>query len=799
MRYALRQFAKNPGFTVVALVTLAIGIGVNTTSFTVLNRLLFHPLPFQDAGSLVQVWTSSPREQFANLAPGDYLDEKEENTVFEDMAAYVPSRSASLAEPGQPAIRCGSVRMTANFFATLGVHPQIGRLFTAEEEERSEPVTLIGSAFWREHFASDPNILGRTIRLNGKMFTIVGVMPPALDDPMLFNGQASVFPLDPARLNRERRGGGGWYHAIARLKPGVTLEKAQAELTALARRSAHDHPESNAGFDLKVIPYPTNAIGSSSAHLTWLTMALSGMVLLIACVNLANLQIVGTTRRAHEIAIRLALGCSRAKLIRTLLLESLLISLAGGALGTLVAKWSNIYIARHFGFDMPLDLRVLGFTFVLSMATGAIFGTVPAWIASGSDVAVSLKLGARGATPGRTRHWLRQALVVVELSLALALLTGAGFFVSGIFKVAHRDLGWKADNVLVGSIELDHDHYGEQNDPRSLAFTDRMRERLRELPGIEAAEISYGSPVFGAWEEPFRIEGQPMPEPGKEMSAALNIVTPEFFEVYGINLIRGRNFLESDRPGARRVVIVSESMAKTFWPGTDPIGKRIGEVESANPEWAEVVGVMSDYRGAADFLNLSASRFRMLWPWQQNSHRFITFNVRTSGSPDSYKDEIRKAIGLLAPDIALSQLVTIKEAMDGEMAYFTFLRRLLLQISAFGLLLAAVGTYGVVATLASERTKEVGIRMALGAQPAGVVWLFLKNGIRLAVIGAAVGVVASLILLRILSRMLPAIPGDDPWVVTCVAFLLVTVALVACWLPARRTTRINPILALRVD
>lgn len=798
MKYALRQLAKNPGFTVVALATLALGIGVNSAAFTVLNRLLLQSLPFRDAGRLVQVWTSSPREDFATQAPGDYFDEKEQNTVFEDLAAYVPGATASLAEAGQPAAQCGSVFMTANFFTVIGVQPQIGRLFTADEEKRFEPVTLLGNAFWREHYGADPKVLGHTIRLNSKMYTIVGVMPPALDDPVLFDTQPSVFPLDPTRLNRELRGG-GWYHVVGRLKPGVTREKAQAEMTILATRSAHDFPKTDNGLGRRVIPFPTSSIGETGARMTWLVMALSGMVLLIACVNLANLQLVRTTRRAPEIGIRLALGCSRARLIGMFMVESLLVSVAGGALGILVAKWSNAFIARFFGIDMPLDLRVIGFTFLASMATGAVFGTVPAWIASRTDVSSSIKAGSRGTTSDRSRHWLRQGLVVVELGLALTLLAGAGFFVSGIFKLTHRDLGWKADNVLIGGIELDHDHYGEQQDPRSLEFGNRVRERVEALPGIEAVEISSGSPVYGFNGAPFRIEGQPAPEPGKEIYASQNIVSPEFFQVYGIRLIQGRNFRESDRPGSPHVVIISESMARKFWPGENAIGRRMGETDPDKPDWAEVVGVMADFQGAADFYNPSATSFRFLRPWAQNNHRFMTFNIRTSGQPEASRESVQKAIGLLAPDIALGGLFTIKEMMGNEVAYFSFIRRLLLQIAVLGLLLAAVGTYGVVANLASERTKEVGIRMALGAQPAGLVWLFLKNGVQLAVIGAATGLVASFFLLNILANMFSSVPGNDRWVVVGMAFLLVAVALVACWLPARRTTRIDPTVALRAE
>jgi putative ABC transport system permease protein len=524
--YAIRSLRRNIGFTAIALLTLALAIGVNTTAFTVLNRLLLQSLPYRDPSRLVQVWTYSSREEYMMQAPGDYLDEKEQNSVFEDMAAYVPGARASLTDPGQPTVQCRSTPMTANLFPVLGVRPAIGRFPTADEEGHLVPVVVLSYAFWREHYGADPKILGQSIRLNSKTYTIIGITPPTMDDPTLFLG-SSVFPLEPLSLTREWRGA-GWFHVVGRLKPGVSIESAISELTVLARTSAKIHPKSNAGLGWKSVPFPTSSMGETGKQLTWLVMALSGAVLLIACANLANLQLVRTTRRSHEIGIRLSLGCSRTRLILMLLIESLIISVSGGALGMLVAKWSNAYIARFFGLEMPLDLKVIGFTFFVSMATGAIFGTVPAWVASQTDVASSLKAGARSITFERSRHWLRQSLVVLELGIALTLLAGAGFFVSGIFKLTHRDLGWKPDHLLVGSIELGHDQFGESDDPRSLEFGDRMRERLKALPGVETSALSIGSPAFGFQGAPFRVEGEPAPEKGKETFTYENIVASAF-------------------------------------------------------------------------------------------------------------------------------------------------------------------------------------------------------------------------------------------------------------------------------
>jgi putative ABC transport system permease protein len=798
MRYAIRQLIKSPGFTLIALATLALGIGVNTTAFTVLNRLLLQSLPYQHPDRLVQVWASIPQNQYAGHAPGDFFDEQEQNVSFSAMAAYIPGAPMSLAEPGQPAVREGAVASTANFFEVLGVEPQLGRTPSPEEEARFEPVAMLSNYFWRQHYNADPKVIGRTVRLDGKMHTIIGVMPPSVDDPQLFDTRPCFFVLNPMRLNRDLRGS-GWYTVVARLKPGVTLEQAQAEMTVMAARFAKDHPKTNTGRSFRVIPFPTTDMGPTGTQLTWLTMALSGLVLLIACVNLANLQLVRTTRRTQEIAVRLALGCSRAQLIGMLLLESVILSIVGGALGVLVAWWCNTYVSRFFDVDMPLDLRVIAFTFGVSMATGALFGTVPAWIASKADMGLALKSNGRGSTSSKSRHWLRQGLVVVELAMALTLLSAAGFFVNGIYRLSHRNLGWDTSNEVTGWMELDHDHYGEQKDPRSLAFSEQLMRNLEAIPGVKAAAISHGSPPGGFSSGSFRIEGQPAPEVGKEHYAGECAVTPKFFEIYGLRLIEGRNFRETDRMGAPPVVIINESMAKKFWPGQDPLGKRIGGTDPANPNWAEVVGVMADFESGGEFYDRGGEGLKFLRPWAQNNHRFLVFNVRTEGPPARYKEQIRKAVALLAPDLAVSEIDTTEDILAEELSYFSFLRKILVQIAGLGLLLSAIGIYGVVANLAAERTREIGIRMALGAQSGNIVWLFLKNGIQLASAGAVLGLGAAFLLIGVLGRMLPILPGKEPWAIVGVTLLLVVVAILASWIPAQRMTRVSPTTALRIE
>jgi predicted permease len=800
MRHAIRQLAKNPGFTVIALVTLALGIGVNTTAFTVLNRLMLQSLPFRDPSSLVQVWPVTDKNERQGTAPADYFDELDQNTVFADMAAYQPYQQMSYAETGKAPIQVGAIFMTANFFSVLGVQPELGRLPTKEESDKSAFVCTISDAFWHQQFNADPNILGRTVRVNSRPSTIIGVMPPSLDDPALFSGRPGFFYLDPVTHSRTVRKV-GWYTVLARMKSGVSLEQAQAGMTVVAARLAKQYPDTNAGRGAQVIRYPTNQLGDEGAQLTWMTLALSCLVLLIACINLANLQIVRTTRRSQELAIRLSLGCPRWRLIGMLLLESVILSVAGGALGVGVATWSNAYVARFFEIDMPVNLRVIAFTFLVSLITAVFFGTIPAWLYSRADVGAALKSGGRGSTSDRSRHWLRQGLVVLELAMALTLLAGAGFFVSGIYRLTHRDLGWDATHEVIGVISLDQDHYsGDKNREKVVAFGQDALRALRALPGVQAASLSGGSPSWGNRMEPYVVEGRPPPNKSEDQIAGYFTASQGWFDVFGMHLIEGRQFTEADGLGSPPVVIVDESMARKLWPGESAIGKRIAIPYEDPRVWSEVVGVMRDFKGVAEFYNTSMNNLRYIRPWAQDlGNNSIVFAVRTAGPPGALKESVRKAIGVLVPDLALNYLSTIDEDTASTYSYFTFLRRILVQIATLGLLLSAIGIYGVVANLAAERTKEIGIRMALGAQPAGILWLFVRNGLVLACTGAAVGLVASYFLIVTLGRILPALPGMNPWVVVGAAVGLVLVAVAACWLPARKTTRISPTIALRSE
>jgi predicted permease len=795
MNFAIRQLLKSPGFTIIALITLALGIGANTTAFTVLNRILLVSLPFQEPQRMVQIWVSTPQFQYGAQSPGDYFDEKEHDSLLENFSAYYTNRLASLAEPEMGAIQCTTMPVTAEFLPLLGVKARMGRIFTADDAAHHEQLAIISTAYWIKHYKSDSQILGRTVRIDNKSMAIIGVMPPSLDDQMLFNGRIDFWTLDDIAVNHNYRDG-TWYSVAARMKPGVTIQQVQAEMNGIAASMAHDFPKTNAKHGLNVIPYPSNTAGDIGTRIIWLIMALSTGVLMIACFNIANLQLIRTTGRGQEISIRLALGCSRRHLIGLLLKESLLLSIAGGALSLVVAKWSNVYVAKYLDIDMPLNFRVIVFGLSVAVLTGALFGIVPAWLASRTEVNSALKQGGRGGTSGRSRHRFRQSLIVAELAVAIVLLAAAGYFVRGLQRISDRQLGWKPDHLLVGYMGLDHDHYGEEGDTRSFQFSEKFAVELRAIPGVDQVVFSNNSPAWGEAAENFVIEGQPAPLPGQAPFASRERVSPGFFKAYEIPLLEGRDFTSADRGGSTNVAIISASMARKYWPNENPIGKRIGEIDPAKPNWAEVIGVVGDTTAAGD-LRPNLDRAAFYKPWAQRSNRFITFTIHCNQDPNTLQESVRKTLAKLDGSVALTEIGTPESIMATNLSGFSLVRRLLLQIGFLGLLLASIGIYGVIANLANERTKEVGIRMALGAQAKDVVSLFLYSGLRLVAIGGVIGLIGSFGLLMFLNKALDIVPGNDPRVVIIVFILLISVALFACWLPAHRASKLTPVVALQ--
>jgi predicted permease len=807
IKYGFRQLIKYPGFTAIAALTLALGIGVNTTMFSVMSALIFTDSKAPASERLVAVFRTSPQSQQWPHAPANFYDYQKQAASFEHVAAYSWNNN-NLAEPGQPAERLPSMAVTGDFFTIFGIPPALGRTIGPDDDRPGVGrVAVLSDGFWRDHFASDPNVVGRSVRMDGQPLTIIGVMPPAMDNTLYWGHIDLWSPLamtGPVRQNRDNN----WMQIIGRLKPGVSLQQAQLEATAIAGRLAHDFPDTNAQNGLHLVSWNALLVGDESRKLSWLCMSLAGFVLLIACANLANLQLARMASRLREHAVRIALGATRLQLIRQLLVENILLSFLGGALGTLLAAWGTKLIGREIlisevpGYEFPMDTRVLVFTLIASVMTGLIVGLVPAWIASRADVNSALKQGSRGSEGGGSRHRLRQILVVSELALALMLLAGAGYFVRGMQRFSTMDTGWKPDGLITASMSIPF-NANYTTDEQCRAFFDKLSRKLTELPGAKETAIAATLPITGSWRSgQILIEGRPIPPKGKETLSYYDSVTPGQFSTVGMRLISGRDFLDSDRPNSRQVAIINETMARVLWPGESAIGKRVREVDPVHENWLEVVGVVGDVHPTLELFRSLDTPFQIYLPLNQTeSHNvhWLSLAIRSSAPQATVAAALRTAVQEIDPDQPVYSIISAREAMENVTRGLTLVSQILEVFALIGLALSSVGIYGVVANVVAQRTTEIGIRMALGAQEKDVLWMVLGQGMRLALIGTAIGLACSWGLVRLLNSMLPLIHGSDPVAMTVVATLLVAVALLACWLPARRATLVNPVVALRGD
>jgi predicted permease len=809
-RFALRQLVKNPGFTVVAVLTLALGIGVNTTMFSVLNALVLQASPAKDSQRLVCVFRTSSKMQSSPqaLSPGSFYDFERQNTAFEGVAAFYQN-NFNLAEPGQPAERLSGMQVSGNLFTILGIPPSLGRVFGPEYDRfGGDKVAVLSNGFWRTHFAGDPGVIGRKIRMDGEQVTIIGVMSPLFDNPLFWGHIDAWRPLGFDGPTREVRDN-AWIQTVGRLKPGVSLGRAQAEAAAIAGRLSRDHPRTDAGNGLRLAPWNDVRTGDTSRRVSWLCMGLAGFVLVIACANLANLQLARTTERVREHAVRIALGATKLQVMRQLLVESLLLSAIGGAFGVLIASWGVRLIAGEVdiggivGFEIPMNASVLLFTLLASTATGVVVGTIPAWMASRTNVNSALKQGSRGATGDRSRHLLRKALIVSELALALVLLAGASYFVRGMQRVTQADMGWRPEGLMTASLSLPF-NTSYLTDAQCRAFFDKLGARVAELPGTQRSAIAAYLPVIGFWRNSGIVaEGRPRPDPGREPLVSYDSVTPGYFATLGMNLGRGRDFAAADRADSRPVAIINEAMARALWPNESPIGKRIADAaDPGKPEWLEIVGVVNDVHPTIELVRPPDTLFQVYLPLAQTPSQYVHWlnvAIRSSAPGPTVAAALRAAVQGIDADQPVYAVVSARESMQQITKGFWLTSQILGAFALIGLALSAVGIYGVIANLVAQRTPEIGIRMALGAQPRDVLWLVLGQGLRLAAAGTAIGLAVAWGLIRLLDSILPGIPGGDPVAVACVAALLAAVALLACWLPARRATRVDPVVALRAE
>ncbi|HEY1793948.1 MAG TPA: ABC transporter permease [Opitutaceae bacterium] len=807
LRYAFRQFAKHPGYSAVALATLALGIGVNTTMFSVLNALVLRSSGFRDSGRLVNIFRSSPQSQEWPTSPANFLDYSAQQKSFQALAAY-NNASYNLAEPGQPAQHLAGMVFSGAAFQMLGVVPEVGRTFGPEYDQPGHgEVALLTDAFWRSHYAADPSVVGRQIRLDTVPVTVVGVLPPYFEQPTSWGHLDVIRPLGWNAGTRQTRDN-NWLGILGRLKPGVTLEAAQSEASAIASRLAHDFPQNNEGIGIHLVPWDRVRTGDINRRISWLCMILAGFVLLIACANLANLQLARTSARSRELAVRVAVGASRLQVVRQLLIESVLLSAAGGALGVLLASWGvkmiagSIYITGVWGFDIPINTAVLMFTLAASVAAGVVSGTVPAWLASRADVNSALKQGSRGSTGDRSRHLVRKVLIVSELALALVLLSGASYFVRGMQRLSHADEGWKPDGLVVGTVTLPYNSR-YQTDAQCQAFFHSLEQKLSELPGAQGETVATNLPITGFWRSNgVIIQGKARPPHGKEPLVYSNFVSPGHFGVMGMRLLQGRGFTDADRAGSVKVAVINETMARVLFPGEDPIGKRISGTDPT-PEWYEVVGVVNDVRPYLDIVRPPDTPFQVYKPIDQVPWSFLHYMniaVRTTAPAASVAGAMRVAVQQIDPDQPVSDISTAREAIRAQVTTgFTLVAKILGCFALIGLVLASVGLYGVISFLTAQRTPEIGIRMALGAQPKQVLWLILGQGVRLAAVGSAIGLLGSWAVVKGADAVLPMFPGRDPLLIVVVAVVLSAVAVAACLVPARSAMKIDPIIALRAE
>jgi len=790
---------KNKGFTVVAVLTLALGIGVNTAMFSVLNTFLFRSLPYPQSGQLVRIFRTSPHSDSWPHSAGNFFDQHDQNTVFEKMAAY-NFVSRNLTEQGHTAERLLGLAATSDFFPLLGVSPSLGRVFKPEEfQPGADNVVVLTDRFWTRRFGSDPNVIGRKIQLDGQTVEVVGVMPSGFEHPMLWGPVDIWQPMAFTPEGKTNRGT-NYLSEFARLKPGVSIKQAEQSMVTLAANLGKQN-SSNEGESIRLEPLQRSMSDSIGRTVMWFTFGLAGFVLLIACANLANLQLVRTAAQARELAVRAALGAGRWRLLRHSFTESILVALIGGVISLGIALTAVRFISVRLFSNLPgasvqLDYKVFGFALLCSLVTGVLFGTVPAFLASRADVNLALRENSRGSTAGRSQHRLRHMLIVGEVAFALVLLAAAGLFLRGLQRFINTDPGWNVDGLLTAQLTLSGDKY--KDDKQRIVSLNDLENRLRAIPGVEHAGIGGSHPVYGFnSSSSFLVEGRPEPPPDKYLEMFYEPVNGDYFNTLGAHLLQGRTFNQADTSDHPKVVIINETTARTFWPNESPVGKRISNTGKKR-EYSEVVGVVNDIAFPGD-LGEPYTRFEAFVPMTQASPNYLMLLLRTSSNEDALANGLRNSIAAFDPDLPVYRIRTARASVDQGLGSISLLGSLLGAFATIGVILSAIGIYGVVSYTVVQRTGELGIRMALGAQNRDVLWLVLGKGAVLVAMGAILGGLGAYGVSRLLISVIPSLPTRDPLILPISALALVGVALAACYIPARRATRVDPIVALRSE
>jgi len=800
LRLALRTLARSPGFTIVAVLTLALGIGMNISAFSFANGFLLRALPYPDSGALMRIFRTNAELRTGNHAPGFALQIASSVRSFDEVTIFGYDQM-SFGQPGRPAETVNGLQVSPGFLHALRVQPSQGRDFAAGDDRTGTPkLVILTQRGWQRRFGQSPTVLGKTMRLDGENYQIIGVLPANFDAPLVWNTIEYIRPLT-RWPGMEADFSNNWLNLFGRLKPGVSEQQASSELTLLGSTLAADHPKELANCSLRTLSLHNSNMEGINSTLVWLMTGLGLLVLVVACANLASLQLARALGRLREMAIRSALGAGRRHVMLPILLESMLLAIGGGMLGIIFAGWmdswvgSRMFMGDEVGFDVSMDARVFTYAVLITLFTGVAFGIIPAWLISRSTSSSLLKDGARGSTSGPTHNRIRSILIIGEIAISLVLVcTAASFAIAGS-QVAKRKLGWNQEGLYHGIVNLPWNRYGSVE--AKVEANRSLLQRLHSIPGATKVALGTGSPLFGFFgSNPLVIEGQEAPKPGMEPLSENTSVTADYFSTMEIPLREGRLLTDDLKQDGPKLAVINQSFAHRFWPGQSALGHRFRPRNSN--EWIEIVGVVDDIHMALN-IGVQTTRLQYFTALSQYPSNYLTILARGNVAPAALSEPIRREMAAIDPDVPVSSSGSMVDLIERFMSNMSLLVFNLSSCALMGLLIATIGIYGVLTHLANQRTRDIGVRMALGAGAEDILRMVLLQGIRLLAFGLLLGMVGSYALSRMLQQSMPELGLPGSWVQFAVMGAIGLITLVACWLPARRASLTDPLVALRAD